>query len=288
MPRNTSYSAFSLIELSIVVLIIGILLAGVTQGSRLVTAFRVSTAKTLTKSSPVVGITDLAAWWETTSDDSFNSTEAQNNSSLSTWNDINPQAMDRLNLTQNIADFKPIYKTKAINGLPSVYFNGNDGQYFMNSGNPKLNNSKTTIFLVVNNPQDSNGVIYCYCSWISGPLRIAGTLLGDEYNFGSGLSALSTSREIKPVIITYLDNSSTTSIYINSALVNSTSSGIMAEESDNALFLGSYIMENDVNQPFGYYKGDIGEVIVFSKNLEDSERVSVEKYLSQKWNIPLQ
>ena len=37
--------AFSLIELSIVVLIIGILIAGVTQGSRLVRQSRLSTAQ---------------------------------------------------------------------------------------------------------------------------------------------------------------------------------------------------------------------------------------------------
>lgn len=40
--------AFSLIELSIVILIIGIIVAGVTQGLRLINAFRLSSAKSLT------------------------------------------------------------------------------------------------------------------------------------------------------------------------------------------------------------------------------------------------
>ncbi|MBM5781912.1 MAG: LamG domain-containing protein [Pelagibacterales bacterium] len=36
-----------------------------------------------------------------------------------------------------------------------------------------------------------------------------------------------------------------------------------------------------------YYQGYIGELIVFSRALNDEERKSVEKYLSQKWGIPL-
>jgi len=47
------HQAFSLVELSIVILIIGVLIAGVIQGSNLVTKFRIKTAQTLTQSSPV-------------------------------------------------------------------------------------------------------------------------------------------------------------------------------------------------------------------------------------------
>jgi len=46
--KNNRLLAFSLIELSIVVLIVGILIAGVTQGSRLIRESKVKTARTLT------------------------------------------------------------------------------------------------------------------------------------------------------------------------------------------------------------------------------------------------
>lgn len=44
--------AFSLIELSIVILIIGILVAGVTQSSRLINAMRIQSIRSLTINSP--------------------------------------------------------------------------------------------------------------------------------------------------------------------------------------------------------------------------------------------
>ena len=36
-----------------------------------------------------------------------------------------------------------------------------------------------------------------------------------------------------------------------------------------------------------YYKGDIGEFIVFTRALNKTERQSVEEYLSQKWGVPI-
>lgn len=49
--KNKFNKAFSLIELSIVILIIGILVAGVTSSSRLINQMRLTSARTLTQSS---------------------------------------------------------------------------------------------------------------------------------------------------------------------------------------------------------------------------------------------
>ncbi len=50
------------------ILIIGIIVAGVTQASRLVREFRLSSAQNLTKSSPVSGIGGLSLWFDAVSD----------------------------------------------------------------------------------------------------------------------------------------------------------------------------------------------------------------------------
>ena len=97
--------AFSLIELSIVILIIGIIVAGVTQSSRLVRQFKLSSARTLTQSSPVASIKDLGAWFETTSTDSIKDSEADDSAALTTpsyvttWRDINPTSSIKRNAT---------------------------------------------------------------------------------------------------------------------------------------------------------------------------------------------
>ncbi len=110
--------AFSLIELSIVVLIIGILISGVTQGSRLIKASKLQTAKTLTLSSDVNSIKDLAMWLETSLD---NSVTIDSSSTVTRWNDINPQSMSKINAYNTIPG-GPVYVENVINGLPVIQF----------------------------------------------------------------------------------------------------------------------------------------------------------------------
>ena len=110
--------AFSLIELSIVVLIIGILISGVTQGSRLIKASKLQTAKTLTLSSDVNSIKDLAMWLETSLD---NSVTIDSSSTVTRWNDINPQSMSKINAYNTTPD-NPVYVENVINGLPVIKF----------------------------------------------------------------------------------------------------------------------------------------------------------------------
>ena len=63
--------AFSLIEIPVVILIIGILIAGISQVIDLYADYRFIVAKNLTKNSRVGRIEDLEIWLETTSDESF-------------------------------------------------------------------------------------------------------------------------------------------------------------------------------------------------------------------------
>ena len=71
MKKLSFKKAFSPIELSIVILIIGILIAGVTQSSRLIRQAKLKTAQTLTSGAD--GVT--------------------------TWYDINPQSSSKNNAT---------------------------------------------------------------------------------------------------------------------------------------------------------------------------------------------
>ena len=83
--------AFSLIELSIVILIIGILVAGVTQSSRLISRMKQISVRSLTLNSPISSIKDLYAWYETSLESSFNEAETADGSTINNLYDLNPQ-----------------------------------------------------------------------------------------------------------------------------------------------------------------------------------------------------
>ncbi len=142
--------AFSLIELSIVILIIGIVVAGATQGNRLVMQMRLSAARAQTASSPVASITGLTLWLETTSEKSIIDSETANNAAVSTWYDINPQSISKTNVTQATTSAKPLYVANGINGLPSLSFNGAATQNLTASvlGRDLFSTNQVSVFLV--------------------------------------------------------------------------------------------------------------------------------------------
>jgi prepilin-type N-terminal cleavage/methylation domain-containing protein len=80
-------NAFTLIELSAVIVIIGILIAGVTTATGLVKKSKIAAAQSLTKASPISGITDNALWLESSTESSFKDTESSTGDTVTTWYD---------------------------------------------------------------------------------------------------------------------------------------------------------------------------------------------------------
>ena len=127
MKKN---KAFSLVELSVVILIIGILVAGVTQSGRLIRQIKLSTARSVTASSDVASIRDITAWFEASTEGVFtdisDNTDIEDKAEIKFWRDTNPQKSkgDKPVLTNGTSNAKPKYVSSGINGIPSVYFDG--------------------------------------------------------------------------------------------------------------------------------------------------------------------
>ena len=85
---KTKNSAFSLIEVSIVFLVVAILIIGASQGYGLVKSARISNARSITAKSPISSTPDLLAWYETTSKDSFDQSQISDGAQLTKWKDI--------------------------------------------------------------------------------------------------------------------------------------------------------------------------------------------------------
>ncbi len=216
--KISSRRAFSLIELSIVILIIGLTIIGIVAGKKLVSLSSLSKAKSLTNSSPVNGIEDLVFWVETTSKNSFLNGEGIDNQTISGWNDINPQLTARKNLTQSSASIRPKYiASSLINNLPAVRFNGVD-QYLTSATfkNSDLSNQgRMTIFVVMNmTPADGTDMFLYFGDDPNGRIALDSFYWDAAEGIRSGFPNLVT---LGNIIFTVQRDSATLYSFVNGA-----------------------------------------------------------------------
>ena len=289
-----SYKAFSLIELSIVILIIGILVAGVTQSSRLLKQFRLQTARQLTLNSPVSSINNLNLWLETTLEKSFNESETSNGSSITKWFDVNPQSTFKNDAYQNTVARAPTYNFNEL--LPLVNFNGNsDGQFFNLPDNTiPSGDSAFTIFLAIRLSKDALAKFHDVLSaglWAN-PITLLRIDNGSGFKFSIFSAGGSTTlvwpktanQQLGTLILftaSYL-NINQRSFLIN---VNGVLATQMSVPDARSTGTGYNLIGGNSWVNFEYFKGDIAELVIFSKFLNTEERQAVEAYIMKKWSI---
>jgi prepilin-type N-terminal cleavage/methylation domain-containing protein len=300
MRSKKTNTAFSLIELSIVILIIGILVVGITQSSRLITQMRLATIKSMTLSSPVSSIRDLAVWLETSMDSSLIDSEESNGTAISIWNDINPQSGTKNNAISPTASESPIYISNGINGLPALSSDGSNDSMLINTLTDSFLNGFTWIGVIQwNNGGSARGYFGLKSDYGSG--NNLTTLFLDDCNGASGCFRV-TSRTDGGLASYYGFN---TSSFVKSnphiiSIVRRTNSLM---NYDNGTQIGPTVNDGSVagiyrttgpwsifkytNSNTLYFQGYAGEYILFGRAISDDERKDVERYLSKKWGIKL-
>ena len=270
-------SAFSLLEVSAVILIIGILIAGVVTANSLVAKSRLAAAQTLTTSSPINGIKDSALWLESAVDASFADGETSNNTSISKWNDSRTNSSTKVSVVK--VGSGPVY-SNTINSIHAVKFSGNPVNYLKVEDASFLNGTDYTI-LVLEKRQSSTAGYFIGDSSVSTANQ---TLLlgysddaviahsqgtGNVYN--SNVSTYSSSSN-SPRIFTFVsDSTNGKKTYIN---------GILAAQSSDTSKLsniGTLVIGKG-------YTGEIGEIAIFTRALKAEERKSIEDYLGKKYS----
>jgi prepilin-type N-terminal cleavage/methylation domain-containing protein len=270
--------AFSLIELSIVILIIGILVAGVTQSSRLVAQFKLKTAQNITQASPVNSIKDLLLWYETSTAASIVESEAENGQQVSTWYDINPQVSFKNNAIQTTPNKRPIYTDNIFNGVPGLKFDGTNDSLVLS---PELTLATTQTSFVVFKPTTAaeNGMLLSTTSNVGGRYQVI-RYQGDS-SFLSSWNGVVNNSTITPSanaqIAVFTQNGASTQFFHNG-----TALGVVTQNNESFKF--SQIGELDVNDQ-GPFDGYIAEIIIFERSLKSEERRVVEEYLSKKYAI---
>jgi len=295
---NNKKTAFSIVELSFVILVISLTVISVLAAKQLFLYAALAKAQSLTSSSSVGGIEDLAMWYETTSEKSFLTSEVVSGGTISQWNDINRRMQIRKDLTDQTAGTttdRPTYTENAINGLPALSFDGtadflaraNTYAYEFTTG------SEATVFVVSKaiSPVQMGAIFYWHSSGnnyfnVLAPWNDSiiywdlGNCCGPDGRLSITMPSNFMDRWNIASYITRLDGSA--EIYVNGLSIASASSGTMTLSlplTDSATFyLGSY---NGAN----FFKGYIAEVIIYSRALSYDERLQVTSYLSRKWDI---
>ena len=282
--------AFSLIELSIVIIIIGILVAGVTQSSRLIKRMKILTAQNLTNSSPISSMRDLIFWYETSLDKSFIESEAQDGNFITTWNDISPQNIDKINLLPPASSVnQPKFSENIINGLPALRLDGDD--YFNLNGNLFVNTNFTLImverksstaaaYMLVWTPPWSGACGYneCFHFGYRNDTQFTFDFYASSTEFTSN-ELMGTKNRIHTMIF---DRSFGKKYWYNGG---STPDATQTVANSVWAIVPLLIARSSY---FGYgYNGYYSEVIFFNRSLRDEERIAIEDYLSKKYAIKI-
>ena len=291
--------AFSIVELSIVVLILGIMLAGIVNYNNFVLKASLVSARKITKSSAIIKIENLALWLDATAQNSFKSDELANTvflndisdkQTIGWWQDVNLQKVypARLNFTANNLVNRPKYWVSAINNLPALYFDGNDFLRIENLSTSNIASENEITIFVVQNVKSSNLATFTINSSTQNVANSGERIMLNAYynnhfyfDFGNYNSSdritknyISQSYLAKPQLISAIKNGNNSSFYINSKLEatqNTTSS--LNTSLERYLEIGTS------------FDGYIGEILIFNRALKARERMLIERYLLNKWKI---
>lgn len=287
MPKKSLRTAFSLVEISVVLAIITAIVVGVIKSQAMFLKARLSTAQTITQNSSVKDIADLAIWYETTLESSFLFSEQVDGGAISVWQDNSSNAASKNNATQASTSSKPKFYEKVFNdSLPAIRFDGvND---FLTFDASPIIGSSYTIFVVEQRRASTSQMMF-----LGGDSAAANGNLELGYRSDTAITQAHSSGVFNdftvaayssptPRIHTFWFNVAAGQKYwINggSAADDASSGFNSALTSYSGSAIGRYLTH--------YFNGDIAEIIIFTRALQTNERQVVETYLSQKYNLTI-
>ena len=274
---------FSLLELSIVIIVIGLLVLGITKGSVIIARAKIASAKALTNSSPAAITPDLVAWYEPVLDSSFNSAQTIDGTTLTNsnggvWFDNSP--LKGNNVTANTA---ATYKESVINSLPSVRFGG---AAFLTFNSLPLNQKDYTVFVVEQRSLATSVTAGRFLS-LGGANNLGyATDTTITMPGGSGSQIVAAYSIPIPRILTFLSSSTVMTTATKGVFLNGGAGNIAANAAADSLITAtsSGFIGKD-NAATSFYTGDIAEVIIYNRALKASERNDIQGYLSKKYGI---
>lgn len=272
--------AFSFIEIAVVILVIGILIAAIVVGNNLAKKAQIQSANALTRSSPIRAIRDNIFWIESSIPENSLWQSLESGDSISNWNNIS--AVNNKTLVSKVGN-GPVY-ANTINNIPAVKFDSNSSSDYLQIQDASfLNGTDYTIFILDKRIGNNSG-IGNYLLGQSGSFAIGyETETAVIQSHGEAASSANEANIVNlatysnsPRILTFMHSSTVgNKIYVNNDLVNEDTSSTAKTHLTEITTL-----------PIGKgYNGEIGEMAIFVRYLKEDERSSIEEYLKKKWNF---
>ena len=284
--------AFSLIEISIVILVIGILIAGISQAIEMFSEASLKSARNLSKSSRISRIDDLSLWLDATSDKAFDK-EKDDNSTISIWKDTNPKSTSSASSNSSSASLYPTYILSAISSLPAVRLKKTSstvGNCVTIPNQSFINNSEDfTLYLIYSPKTLDNGIILEKNNATATNFPFSLELNSGFYKFSvknssTTLSVLGAKKANinKPNLIR-LSRIKGSQIEIAINGVSSTQTDTLTSSTLNTTELA--IGCRNGTSPTSFISGDIGEIAFFDRNLSVKEKADIDEYFYKKWKM---
>ena len=280
--KKTKKFAFSLIELSIVILVIGILMIGVNQGYNLVRSAQISNARSITAKSPILQMSGLLGWYETSLKESLDQSKLKDGDTITTWKDIGPSSI--LNGANQLTPTSVTYVQSSINKIPALKFSGSSKLSIASFSQGA--SSQATVFLVVK------------LNYVPDPSNYKTIFDGNSANFSFSIKSnwvqLNTGTEVPTA---YADGFLNSGEYVIAIYFNGSNSKVFIN-STNSMIAGSDIASSTANQLAGMtlgtnrsgtngFSGFISEVAVFNRVIKVAERKEIFTYFSKKYKIEI-
>ncbi len=270
-------NAFSLVELSVILLVIGLLAAIITKGGSLIYSARISSAQSTTGAAKLAEIDGLAAWYETVMDDSLSANARIDNQPVSYWQDISSQFIisESLNRLIGPGSNKIVYRKEGIADLPSLQFTSS-GNFALTSLQGGVSNV-ATVFAVLS-PTLSLTSKMTFLDSATGSDN-ALSMESSNFTLESGANySLSSSFNSGGVYVIGLNLSNEVKLFVNNVdEIDVNSSAVI--NGFNGLMVGTDRGGAD------NFTGLISEIIIFDKILNVEERRRVMSYLAKKYSI---
>jgi len=302
--KNKINTAFSLVEISIVVLIVGLLIAGISKASDMIFDANLKTGRSLTKGAKVNRMPSLSLWMETTLSESLLDKERYDTTAISIWRDVNPQVPSKLVFKKTGT---PKYVEFGQDNMPAIGFTSATANtdFFLPyntdvsttvstfTSTQIFSNAAATIFMVLK-PQSLATELLNFCPYSSSTftcsagneIKLALDATGNiKFSFISGTAVSPTTTDIisgsqskkNLIIVSALKDAAGNKLFINGSSAATT---VANTNMTTTSFTGTYRIG-------GVKDVEIYEIIVFSSALSDSDRQNVEAYLGKKFAIPM-